>query len=122
MKRITLAAFVFDCISATAQAQTVTPTEARAIAKEVYIYGFPIVDSYRILYSYFVDRSSAEYKAGWNERVANNARVFTPDDNVLGGSDQRPRITTHLDPQARRQICSARQHPKIRQRSDRLRA
>ncbi len=41
------------------------------------------MDSYRILYSYFVDRSSPEYKAGWNERVANNARVFTPDDKAM---------------------------------------
>jgi hypothetical protein len=74
---------VFVCISATAQAQTVMPAEARAIAKEAYIYGFPIVDSYRILYLYFVDRSSPEYKGGWNERVANNARVFTPDDKAM---------------------------------------
>jgi hypothetical protein len=58
--------------------------EARAIAKEAYIYGFPLVDSYRILYSYFVDRSSPEYKAAWNEKVANNARVFTPVDTAMG--------------------------------------
>ena len=39
-----------------------TPDEARAIAKEAYIYGFPFVDSYRILYSYFVDRNDPEFK------------------------------------------------------------
>src|ERR1700750_1115007 len=61
----------------------VTPGEARTIAKEVYIYGFPLVDSYRILYSYFVDRSDPEYKAGWNEKVANNARVFSPEDKAM---------------------------------------
>ena len=32
------------------------PEEARAIAKEAYIYGFPMVDNYRIQYSYFVPR------------------------------------------------------------------
>jgi hypothetical protein len=83
MKRAILAALALICAAAPAQAQTVTPAEARAIAKDAYIYGFPIVDSYRILYSYFVDRSSPEYKAGWNERVANNARVFTPDDKAM---------------------------------------
>ena len=62
---------------------SITPAEARAIAKEAYIYGFPVVDSYRILYSYFVDRSSPEYKAAWNEKVANNARVFTPADTAM---------------------------------------
>ena len=35
----------------------VTPAEARAIAKEAYIYGFPMVDNYRIQYAYFVDRA-----------------------------------------------------------------
>jgi len=29
-------------------AQELTATEARAIAKEAYIYGFPIVDNYSI--------------------------------------------------------------------------
>ena len=33
----------------------ITEQEARAIAKEAYIYGFPIVDGYRIMYAYFVD-------------------------------------------------------------------
>ena len=34
-----------------AHAQTnVTPAEARAIAKEAFIYGFPLVDNYRIQY------------------------------------------------------------------------
>ena len=60
-----------------------SPKEVRTIAKDAYVYGFPIVDSYRILYSYFVDRDSPEYKAGWNERVANNPRVFTPDDKAM---------------------------------------
>ena len=32
-----------------------TADQARAIAKEVYIYGFPLVDSYRVQYAYFVD-------------------------------------------------------------------
>jgi hypothetical protein len=49
------------------------PDEARAIAKEAIIYGFPLVDSYRIQYSYFVDREGKEYKAPWNQ-LYNNAR------------------------------------------------
>jgi hypothetical protein len=45
-----------------ATAQTLTVDEARAIAKEAYIYGFPLVDSYRVQYSYFVDHGSPEFK------------------------------------------------------------
>jgi hypothetical protein len=59
-----------------------SPDEARAIAKEAFIYGFPMVDSYRIQYSYFVDRGGPEYKAPWNE-IFNNARVYTPDDKAI---------------------------------------
>lgn len=68
---------------AKASVQTISGDDARSIAKDAYIYGFPIVDSYRILYSYFVDRSSTEYKADWNEKVYNNARVFTPNDMAM---------------------------------------
>ena len=45
----------------TAQTQ-VTPTEVRAIAKEAYVYGNPMVDNYRIQYAYFVDTQNPEYK------------------------------------------------------------
>ena len=64
----------------TASAQTnVSPAEARAIAKEAYIYSFPLVDNYRVEYSYFVDSSSPEFKAPWNQ-ITNIPRVFTPAD------------------------------------------
>ena len=59
-----------------------TPAEARVIAKDAYIYGFPIVDSYRIQYAYFVDRSDPEYKGGWN-MVHSSARVYTPADRAI---------------------------------------
>lgn len=68
---------------AVARAQTnVTPTEARAIAKEAYVYGFPVVDSYRIQYSYFVDRQNPEFKAQWNQ-IRNIPRVYTPADTAI---------------------------------------
>jgi hypothetical protein len=54
----------------------------RAIVKEAYIYGFPMVDSYRIQYSYFVDQTNPEFKGGWNEPHS-VARVFTPDDKAI---------------------------------------
>ena len=59
-------AAVVSITSPAARAADVTPEEARAIAKDAYIYGFPLVDSYRIQYGYFVDRNSPEFKAPWN--------------------------------------------------------
>jgi len=56
--------------------------EVRAIAKEAYIYGFPMVDSYRIQNSYFVDTANPEYKGAWNQ-IHNTARVYTPDDKAI---------------------------------------
>jgi hypothetical protein len=60
----------------------VTSAEARTIAKEAYVYGFPIVDSYRIQYAYFEDSKSPEYKAPWNHLV-NIPRVYTPADTAI---------------------------------------
>lgn len=56
--------------------------EARAIAKEAYIYGFPIVDNLRIQHSYFVDQASPDYKAPYNQLV-NIPRVYTPEDTAV---------------------------------------
>jgi hypothetical protein len=82
----TVVAIVAALLSVTALtkagAQSITPDEARSIAKEATIYGFPLVDSYRIQFSYFVDRGGPEFKAPWNT-IFNNARVYTPDDKSI---------------------------------------
>jgi hypothetical protein len=65
-----------------AGAQSISPDEARAIAKEAFIYGYPLVDNYRIQYSYFVNKNDPEYKGNWNE-VHNTARVYGPDDKAI---------------------------------------
>jgi hypothetical protein len=72
------------CVAALpAHDQTVvTPAEARAIAKEAYIYGFPMVDNYRIQHAYFVDRENPEFKAPWNQ-IRNIPRVYTPEDKAI---------------------------------------
>ncbi|CAN7506273.1 DUF1254 domain-containing protein [Phyllobacterium sp. LjRoot231] len=66
-----------------ARAQTgASPDEARTIAKEAYIYGFPMVDNYRIEYAYFVDAKNPEFKDPWNHLV-NIPRVYTPADTAI---------------------------------------
>lgn len=62
--------------------EQVSPEQARAIAKEAYIYGFPLVDNYRVQYSYFVDKQDPEYKGGWNQ-IHNTARLYTPEDKAI---------------------------------------
>jgi hypothetical protein len=63
-------------------APSVTPAQARVIAKEATIYGFPLVDSYRINDAYFVDRANPEFKAPWNT-ITNTPRVYTPQDKAI---------------------------------------
>ena len=59
-----------------------SPDEARAIAKEAYIYANPVVDSYRIIYGSFVDKTDPEYKAPFNQ-IENIARVYTHEDRAV---------------------------------------
>lgn len=59
--------------------EAVTPEEAREIAQEAYVYGFPLVDSYRILHAYFVNPESPSYRGPWNQ-IHSDARVYTPED------------------------------------------
>ena len=76
--------------------QTSRPQEARAIAKEAYIYGFPMVDSYRIQHAYFVDTKNPEYKAPWNQ-IAQHRRV----------SSRRPTRRCRRPTRTRPTPCSA---------------
>jgi hypothetical protein len=65
-----------------APAAALSPGEVRAIAKEAYVYGFPLVDNYRVIYAYSVDTTNPEYKGPFNE-ITNMARVFTPEDRAI---------------------------------------
>ena len=59
-----------------------TPHEAKDIAKEAYIYANPLVDSYRAMFSWFVDEQDPEFKAPLNQ-IGNVPRVFTPEDKAV---------------------------------------
>src|SRR3979490_3207786 len=60
----------------------VSPAEARAIAKEAYVYGFPIVDNYRIQHAYWMDKTNPEYKGPFNQ-IWNSASLFSPADKAI---------------------------------------
>ena len=77
-----MVALVLGCSACEAGQTDITPDRARAIAKEAYIYAYPMVDGYRILHAYFVNEDSPEYKGPWNQ-IASVPRVFTPDDRAV---------------------------------------
>ena len=59
-----------------------SPAEVRAIAKEAYIYGFPMVTNYDTMYKQAIDTSNKDYRAPFNT-IANSANVATPDDKFV---------------------------------------
>ena len=58
------------------------PAEARAIAAQAYLYGYPLVMNYKAMYLSAVAKESPEFKAPFNE-IKNVARVSTPDDKAI---------------------------------------
>jgi len=61
---------------------TATPSEARAIAKEAYLYGYPVVEMYKTLYTQAVDKGGANFKAPFNH-IGNTAQIVTPKDTAF---------------------------------------
>lgn len=56
--------------------------EARAIAKEAFIYGYPMIDGYRINFAFYLFPGNPEYKGPQNE-LHSMPRLFTPDDTAV---------------------------------------
>jgi hypothetical protein len=59
-----------------------SPQETRSIAKEAYVYGFPMVASYQTLYKQAIDTGSPDYRASFNV-LASASGVATPDDKFV---------------------------------------
>lgn len=80
---ITFCALLFaGCGADDAAPGGITAEDARDIASEAFVYGFPAVMGYKTMYSYIVDTESPEYKGGFNE-LGCQARLFTPDDTAI---------------------------------------
>ncbi len=65
-----------------ARADEPGPAEITQIAREAYLWGYPIVDNYSVLYNYALDPSSPEYKAPLN-RIGHARRVAGPGDRAI---------------------------------------
>jgi len=56
--------------------------DARQIAKEAYIYGFPMVANYQTLYKQAIDTTSHDYRGPFNV-IASSSNVATPEDKFV---------------------------------------
>ncbi len=78
---LAVAVFVAAYFPASAHAAQST-NQTQSIAKQAYVYGFPLVDLYRIMFGYFIDPKSPAYKTSFNA-VYNSANVYTPADTTV---------------------------------------
>ena len=62
--------------------EELTGDEVRQIAEEAYLYGFSMIVGYAVLYKYFIDPHSGQFKAPINE-IHNETRVYTPKDTGI---------------------------------------
>ncbi|MDO5758617.1 MAG: DUF1254 domain-containing protein [Rhodobacterales bacterium] len=81
MKRRTLlqlsaAATLLPILPAVAQ------EDLKALAREAYIYAYPLVKNYLTMYQYALEPGGAQYKGPLNTLV-NVARVYTPEDTAI---------------------------------------
>ena len=69
-------------LSAVPVAQAQKRLDAYETAKEAYIYAFPMIAGYKAMYQFSVDKTSSQYKGGFNQ-IHNTAQVFTPKDTAI---------------------------------------
>ena len=78
---MTITLTVLGSVSCFAQ-EKLADGEAKQIAEEAFIYGFPMVMNYGTVYEYFIDKDSPAYKAPINQ-LFNTASVYTPKDTTI---------------------------------------
>ena len=71
--------------------------ETKDIAEQGFIYGLPIAMNYAVMYEYFVDHDSGQFKAPFNH-ILNEHRVFTyKDTTVIGPNSDTPYSMVGMD-------------------------
>jgi hypothetical protein len=61
---------------------TLSAADARAIAKEAYIYGFPMAANYKTMYKQAIDTASPDHRGAFNT-LSSSKSVATPDDKFV---------------------------------------
>ncbi len=74
--------FVTACNTNKPSESGLTATDARAIAKEAYIYGFPMTVNYQTMYKQAIDTTSRDYRGAFNT-LNSSKSVATPDDKFV---------------------------------------
>jgi hypothetical protein len=99
---------------ALAAAQSVSPDEARAIAKEAYIYSYAMTESYQTWRTQAVDRNANGYVGGFNV-FRHYSEPFTPDNkDIVTPNNDTPYSWAWLDLRAEPMVVTVPAVPKDR--------
>ena len=74
---------VVNSVASTASsAQTASPAEAQAIAKDAYVYSYAMMESYQTWRTQAVDKTANGYVGGFN-KFRHYSEPFTPDNKDI---------------------------------------
>lgn len=83
-------------LSTTARAADITPAEARAIAKDAYIFSYPLALQYRTMYVQAIDAKSKEYVGGFGKY--RHYGMSSPDNrDIVTPNNDTPYSWAHVD-------------------------
>jgi hypothetical protein len=95
-------------------AQPVSPADARALAKDAYIYAFAMLENYQTLYSQAVDKNDNKYVGGFNV-YRHYSEPFAPDNHdIVTPNNDTPYSWAWLDLRAEPIVVSVPAVPKDR--------
>ena len=101
---LAIALFASSELKADASAPSIE--EVKAIAEEGFIYGLPLVMGYTANYQFWIDKTSAQYKAPLGQ-LYNERRVFTPKDTaVITPNSDTPYSFAFVDLRSEPQVVS----------------
>ncbi|MCZ4058390.1 DUF1254 domain-containing protein [Pantoea sp. LMR881] len=81
LKKHCLPAVLLACFSGQlfANVSAVSPQQARQIAQEAWLYGYPMTENYNSIYAWALDKNGEQYKGPVNQ-INNVPKVFGPQD------------------------------------------
>ena len=90
------AALACSLAFASVQAEEVSPAEARTIAKDAYIFAYPLALQYRTMYVQAIDSTSKEYVGGFGKY--RHYGMSTPDNkDIVTPNNDTPYSWAHVD-------------------------
>ncbi|HXW20707.1 MAG TPA: DUF1254 domain-containing protein [Roseiarcus sp.] len=67
-------------------AQTLTPQRALPVARDAFVFGYPMIESYGAMYASAIDSANPQYRAPFNQ-IHSQDKLVTPEDSAVAAPD-----------------------------------